>query len=294
MTPTRHSIIGIDLGGTKIAIARFDEKTMERLDMKIIETPKTSYEEVEVAVLDVIDSMKTADTIGIGIGVPGLVDRASGVIKTMPNIPGSENRDLATIIKKETGLSVVIANDAGCFALAEAIFGAGKDHRVVIGITMGTGVGGGIVIDQKLFTGAHGFAGEIGHMLLKPGEPPYPTKDLRGDVEQFLSGTAMGRRCNSAKKPQDYLEGEVCEWMRPEIFREVAWMITSLTHVIDPDIIVFGGSAGRALKPHVEEIKKELKQWMLPGSSIPELAIGYLDDAAVRGAAMLMDTKCQN
>jgi glucokinase len=294
MTPTRHSIIGIDLGGTKIALARFDAETMEKLDQRIIETPKTSYEQVESVLLDAIETMKTDDTKAIGIGVPGLVDHTSGIIKTMPNIPGSENRDLASVIKKETGLPVSIANDASCFALAEALFGAGKDHRVVIGITMGTGVGGGIVIDQKLFTGAHGFAGEIGHMLLRPGEPPYPTKDLRGDVEQFLSGTAMGKRCDAAKKPEDYLEGEVCEWMRPEIFREVAWMITSLTHVIDPDIIVFGGSAGRALQPHLESIKKELKQWMLPSSSIPELVIGSLDDAAVRGAVRLLYAKREN
>lgn len=282
-----HSIIGIDLGGTKIALARFDAKTMEREDMKIIATPKTSYEEVETAVLDAIDSMKKENTVGIGIGVPGLVDRASGVIKIMPNIPGSENRDLASVIKQETELPVALANDAGCFTLAEAIDGAGKGHKIVIGITMGTGVGGGIVIDQKLFTGSHGFAAEIGHMLLQPGEPPYPTKNLRGEVEQFLSGTAMGKRCDAARKPEDYLEGEVCEWMRPEIFREVAWMVTNLTHLLDPSVIIFGGSAGRALKPHLASIKKELKGWMLPDAPIPELVIGTLDDAATRGAAIL-------
>lgn len=283
-----HSIIGIDLGGTKIALARFDAKTMEREDMKIIATPKTSYEEVETAVLDAIDSMKKENTVGIGIGVPGLVDRASGVIKIMPNIPGSENRDLASVIKQETELPVALANDAGCFTLAEAIDGAGKGHKIVIGITMGTGVGGGIVIDQKLFTGSHGFAAEIGHMLLQPGEPPYPTKNLRGEVEQFLSGTAMGKRCDAARKPEDYLEGEVCEWMRPEIFREVAWMVTNLTHLLDPSVIIFGGSAGRALKPHLASIKKELKGWMLPDAPIPELVIGTLDDAATRGAARIV------
>ncbi len=283
-----HSIIGIDLGGTKIALARFDAKTMEREDMKIIATPKTSYEEVETAVLDAIDSMKKENTVGIGIGVPGLVDRASGVIKIMPNIPGSENRDLASVIKQETELPVALANDAGCFTLAEAIDGAGKGHKIVIGITMGTGVGGGIVIDQKLFTGSHGFAAEIGHMLLQPGEPPYPTKNLRGEVEQFLSGTAMGKRCDAARKPEDYLEGEVCEWMRPEIFREVAWMVTNLTHLLDPSVIIFGGSAGRALKHHLASIKKELKGWMLPDAPMPELVIGTLDDAATRGAARIV------
>jgi predicted NBD/HSP70 family sugar kinase len=285
---THSTIIGIDLGGTKIAIARFDAHTMERQGMKVIETPKTSYEEVEATVLDQIDVMRRDDTMAIGIGVPGLVRSDDHRIVRMPNIPGAENRDLASVVQKETGLAVDIANDAGCFTLAEALFGVGKNHRVVVGIAMGTGVGGGIVMGGMLFRGEHGFAGEVGHMLLKPGEPPYPTKDLRGDVEQFLSGTAMGKRCDSAKRPEDYLDGEVCEWMRPEIFREVAWMVTNLAHAIDPSIVVFGGSAGRALRPHLDAIRKELKTWMLPGAIIPDIAVGTLDDAAVRGAAMLL------
>src|SRR5690606_34007907 len=133
--------------------------------------------------------------------------------------------------------------------------------------------GGGIIIDGKIFRGANGFAGEIGHMLLKPGEPPYPTQDKRGEVEQFLSGTAMGKRCEAASHPGEYLEGEVCEFMRPDVFREVAWLVTNLTHLIDPSVIVFGGSAGHALKPHLSKVETELKKWMLPGTPIPALKI---------------------
>jgi glucokinase len=167
------------------------------------------------------------------------------------------------------------------------MLGAGKDHDIVIGITLGTGVGGGVVIHQKIQRGAHGFAGEIGHMLLRPGQPPYKTENKRGDIEQFLSGTAMGKRCAEAQRPDEYLEGAVCEFMRPEIFREVAWLITNLTHAFDPSIIIFGGSAGRALKPHFGAIKKELQNWLLPTVDAPELAISVLDDAGLRGAALL-------
>ena len=185
-------------------------------------------------------------------------------------------------------LRVKVENDASCFALAEAMMGAGKDRRVVVGITLGTGVGGGIVIDGKVFQGAHGFAGEIGHMLMMPGKPPYETKDQRGDVEQFLSGTAMGHRCTAAKRPEDYLEGEVCSFLQPQIFREVAWIATSLTYLLDPDIIVLGGSAGRALGPHLSKVDEELKQWVLPGTPLPLIAVAELKESGALGAALLV------
>lgn len=282
------TVLGIDLGGTKIAIARYRGKDLILEETQTYPLDTTNgFESAKEQLIELIEKYRKEDTVAIGIGVPGLVDRHSEKILDMPNIPGSENQDLVGILEKETELPVTIANDAGLFALAEAHFGQGKGLPVVVGITMGTGVGGGIVIDGKIFHGDHGFAGEMGHMLLKPGEPPYPTENKRGEVEQFLSGTAMGKRCEAANRPEDYFEGQVCEFMRPEIFQEVAWLITNLTHLLDPSIIIFGGSAGRALKPHFKKVETELKKWMLPGTPIPKLAVTELSDAAMKGAAVL-------
>ena len=183
---------------------------------------------------------------------------------------------------------VEVENDSRCFTLAEAVQGAGKDKRVVVGVTMGTGVGGGIVCEGKIFRGEHGFAGEIGHMLLRPGEPPYPTKDTRGEIEQFFSGTAMGKRCEAANKPEEYLEGQACSFLHPHLFREIAWMVTSLTYAVDPSIIVFGGSAGLALKPHLQDIRAELKNWLLPHTPMPELATATCKNPGTLGAALLL------
>jgi predicted NBD/HSP70 family sugar kinase len=188
---------------------------------------------------------------------------------------------------EQTELPTSIDNDAHCFTLAEARDGAGRGYNVVVGITLGTGVGGGIAVNGTLFHGAHGFAGEVGHMLLQPGHPPYLTDDRRGNAEQFLSGTAMGRRCTAADDPHDYLQGEVCSFMHPQIIRELAWLLTSITHCIDPSIVILGGSTGQALKPHVEEIRGELAQWLLPGMPMPEVVTAALPDAGVRGAALL-------
>jgi len=282
------TVIGIDLGGTKIAATRFDTSTWKAQASERMGTQAGKpFEAVVKNILDVIAKLKAPDTVAIGIGVPGLIKRPEGTILMLPNVPGAEGFPLQERIAKETGLPVNVENDSSCFTLAEALRGAGKGHDVVIGVTMGTGVGGGMVIDGKLFHGSHGFSTEIGHMLLRPGEPPYETRDKRGEIEQFLSGTALGKRCPQAKKPEEYLEGETCKDLHAKVITEVAQMCATLTHCIDPSVIVFGGSAGRALKPHLAKIEKELAKWVFPGTPPPHLAIGTLEDAGALGAAMV-------
>lgn len=281
------TVIGIDLGGTKTALGVYDTSTWEQKeDIRRDTHAERTFTHVYKDLLEEIQSIKQKDTVAVGIGVPGLVSQPEGVIYTMPNIDGGEKFPLKKRLEADTGLRVFVDNDANCFTLAEALLGAGRGSKVCVGITMGTGVGGGIVIDGTIFHGGGGFAGEIGHMLLKPGDPPYETDDKRGDVEQFLSGTAFSKRCLAAKDPRDYLEGEACEFMRPEVFREIAWMCTTLIHVLDPHTIVFGGSAGRALTPHLSAIETELKKWLLPHTPLPKLAVAELKNAATLGAAI--------
>ncbi len=282
------SVIGIDLGGTKTIVARYDAQTFERQTEERIVTNATAG--LELALRDCIQiarKMCTPQTIRVGVGIPGLIHQPDGIVIHTPNISAGNNVKAKSILAKELDLPVFVANDAGCFALAEATLGAGKGKSIVIGITMGTGVGGGIVINGKIFQGSHGFAGELGHMLLVPGKPPYNTDDMRGEVEQFLSGSAMGHRCTAAQKPEDYLEGAVCDWMQPDIFREVAWLCTNLTYAFDPDCIVLGGSAGRALKPHLSKVVDELKKWTLPATPLPHIAIAELESSGALGAALL-------
>lgn len=284
------AIIGCDLGGTKTAVARFDAATLVKQDEQRFPThADRRFKHVLEDVVKEVNSLRTADTRAVGIGVPGLVRQPEGIVLTMPNIPGAKNIPLQEELKKRLQLPVVVDNDANCFTLSEALEGAGRGHRVVVGITMGTGVGGGIVIDGKLFRGETGFAGEIGHMLLLPGQPPIETHDKRGDVEQFLSGTALGKRCTDARRPEEYLqEGAACAFLHPELHKEIAWMCVSLVHIVDPSIIIFGGSVGRALATHMTGIHDELSKWLLPETPHPILAIAELPDAATRGAAMLV------
>lgn len=235
-----------------------------------------------------MEQLRGENTVAVGIGVPGLVQQPEGMILTLPNIPGAEHMNMRAQMAERLKLPVNVDNDANCFTLAEALHGAGKGHDIVVGITMGTGVGGGIVLNGKLYHGSHGYAAEIGHMLLMPGQPPFETDDRRGDTEQFLSGSALKKRCQAAENPSQYFTGETCSFLHPELFREISWLCVNLIHTIDPSIVVLGGSAGHALKPHSKSIKNELLKWLLPGTPLPVIAFGELEEAATLGAALLM------
>ncbi|MDO8468400.1 MAG: ROK family protein [Candidatus Peribacter sp.] len=281
------TVLGIDLGGTKLAIARFASATWKKQGERVLPTAGKTFPVIVEEMLSLIQEFRTDDTTAIGIGIPGLIEKDSGEIRAVPNIPEGNGFPLLATLKNATKLPVFLENDSACFALAEALQGAGKGQNVVVGITMGTGVGGGIVVDGTIFRGQHGCAAEFGHMLLKPGESPTSEGAGRGEIEEYLSGTALLRRCPAAKRPEDLLSGPACTHLHAFFIREVAWACCSLAHCIDPGIIVFGGGAGHALKPHLPAIEKELKRWMLPESPLPKLAIGTLEHAGTLGAALL-------
>ncbi len=292
---TRRHIIAIDIGGTKCIAALYDDDHRTPIRQLTIQTRASEgFSAVLQDVLRLIEELHTDEAAAIGIGVPGFVKQPDGIILRLPNIPGAEGTHLQALLEQKTGLRVSVGNDSQTFALAEALEGAGKGHDVVVGITMGTGVGGGIVIDGKLFEGSSGCAGELGHTLLLPGQPPYATDDRRGETEQFLSGTAMKKRCEAAKKPEDLLAGEACAFLHPSIIKEAAWLCTNLTYVLNPSIIVFGGSTGRALESYLPAIHTEMLQWTLRDTPLPQFAIRKLKDAATRGAALLVMNEIDN
>ncbi len=282
-----RSIIGFDLGGTKCSVGRFDAETLRPDAFDRFPTDaKRGFDAVFDSVIASVRALRTPDTAAVGFGVPGLVRASDGVLVHAPNIPNAVDVPLRAKLQEALGLPVVVENDANCFTLAEAAMGAGRGMPVVVGVTLGTGVGGGIVIDGTIFRGARGFAGEIGHMLLMPGKPPFDTPNKRGEVEQFLSGTAMGSRCPDAKHPTEYLTGDACAFLRPSLFTEIAWLCASITHLLDPSIIVFGGSAGKALTPHLDAIADQLAQWVLPHTPLPELAVAQTEHPDTLGAAL--------
>ena len=189
--------IGVDLGGTNLRISAVDEHGRQ------LETITTGTEvargrdvvigEMCNAILALSGKFQSKGTLlGIGVGVPGLVDLDTGMLRQSPNLPGWHDYPVKAEIERRIHAPVVLENDANAAALGEKWLGAGKDVDSLCMITMGTGVGGGIILDGSIWHGMTGMAGELGHVTVNPEGPPCPCGN-RGCLEQYASATAIKR-----------------------------------------------------------------------------------------------------
>lgn len=265
------TVVGVDLGGTKclgLAVVDGEVAAEHRLP-----TPTSGPGVVDV-VVDVVDALvaRVGAPVAVGVGAPGLVDRG-GVLRAAPNLPGGGELAIGPLVAARVRQRVVVDNDATCAAWGERVAGAamGRDHVVVV--TLGTGIGGGVICDGRLMRGANGFAGEIGHMVVDPDGPPCPCGH-RGCWERYASGNGLGwlaRRAGHdgraaavvalAGGDVDAVRGEHVAQAVAEgdadataILGELAWWVAlglaNLANVFDPELFVIGGglvSLGDAL-----------------------------------------------
>ena len=193
------NVIGIDLGGTAIKLGRFleDGTCLESLN---IPTPQPSSPQAVVATIAeaVTQLNQDSQAIAIGIGTPGPADVSGRIAKVAINLAGWHNVPLADWLEEQTGLPTVIANDANCAGLGEAWLGAGRKYQNLILLTLGTGVGGAIILNGKLFTGHQGAAGELGLITLNP-EGYSCNSGNQGSLEQYASVGAIRR--DTGKEP---------------------------------------------------------------------------------------------
>ena len=247
--------LGIDLGGTKIEGIVLDIDGIERCRERI-PTPQGDYEATLDAVAGLVASLESEvdQACSVGIAMPGSVSRATGLMKNSNSVclNGQPlHRDLETKI----GRPLHFANDADCFALSEATDGAGRDAAVVFGVIVGTGAGGGVVIDRCLLAGPNGIAGEWGHNPL-----PWPqTEELPGPacycgqhgcIETWLSGPGLARdhqQVNGGSMDARTIiqlaelgDAKACASMKRYADR-MARALASVINVLDPDVIVLGG-----------------------------------------------------
>ncbi|MGE5541965.1 MAG: ROK family protein, partial [Bacillota bacterium] len=238
---------------------------------------------------------------GVGIGVPGLVRQPSGVVAIAPNL-GWKEVDAAFEFRKALGsltAGVAIDNDANLAALGEWAAGAGAGKRVVVCITLGTGIGGGIVVDGMIYHGALGFAGEIGHIKVSGDGPPC-TCGGRGCLETLASGTAIAR-AGSKALGRGVTAREVFDAARDgderasavvaEAARFLGLGISTVAGIVNPDVVVLGGAVALAgdilLCPVVEEMRR-----LTVAPAVPQLVTAALgpDAAIVGGAALFLSS----
>ena len=183
--------LGVDIGGTKIAAGVVDEEG-SILAQERVATGGRAAATVEQALCDLVARMREEYAIeAVGIGTAGFVDEDRSRVRFAPNL-GWQDEPLRTAVEPVVGIPVVVENDANAAAWGEARFGAGRDAQQVIMITVGTGIGGGIVLDGRLYRGRWGAAGEFGHMCVEPGGRPCGCGN-RGCWEQYASGNALVR-----------------------------------------------------------------------------------------------------
>ena len=293
--------IGIDLGGTKIAAVLLDA-TGRAVARRRIPTPRGDYEGTLDAIAGLVSELEAeaGTTASVGLGTPGAISPATGLFKNASAVflngrPGKDD------LEARMGREVRVANDANCFALSEAVDGAGRGHGVVFGVILGTGAGGGIVVDGRVLVGPNAVAGEWGHNPLPWQQPDeYPGPECycgrRGCIERWVSGT--GLRQDHARRAGEELEGaEIARRAAagdPEaedtMQRYEGRLARGLAHVInllDPDVIVLGGGVSNVarLYDHVPVLWQ--RYVYSDRCDTPLLPPVHGDDGGVRGAAWL-------
>lgn len=308
--------IGVDIGGTNLVAGLVDEKCriIDKTD-----TPTLGKRSTEEIVEDIISLCKTlmqkhqltdADIESIGLGVPGWCDTDAGVIWECDNV-NFKNTPIAEMIQKQIRVSVRLANDADCAALGEAYGGATKDAAHSLMVTIGTGVGGGIIIDKKIYNGFNHGGGEVGHMSIDINGLPCVCGRL-GCWEAYASATALIAQTRQAAKenPDSVLyksvDGDlekingktvfdalkagcpVAEQVVDNFVRYFAAGLLNLIAIFQPEIIAIGGGVSKAGDVLLDRVRAIVDKESYGSMPRPKICVAELgNDAGVLGAAML-------
>jgi fructokinase len=290
---------GVDLGGTKTEIAALDASGHEVLRRRIVTVRDYAGTVAAIAGLVRDAEKELAQTGSVGLAVPGNVSRRTGLIKNANSVwlngkPFS--RDLETALNRP----VRLANDANCFALSEATDGAAVGHAVVFGVILGTGTGGGVVVNGQVLEGAHGIGGEWGHNPL-PGMTPEEWLEAppcycgqRGCIEQWLSGPAFAEKFKKSQGHLDWTAEKIAASETQDAQAAITrWMeqlgraLASVVNILDPDVIVLGGGLS-----NIESLYRNLPPLVERHAFTPEgppriVKNVHGDSSGVRGAAWL-------
>lgn len=310
--------IGVDVGGTNVKVALVDKAGSIVFTDTVPTRAEMGYEytisNMIKAISDVMKEAKvTKDAVeGIGFGFPGQIDCDNGIVRLAPNIPGWVNIPIADIVSKEFGVPVKVDNDVRCAALAELNYGAGKGAQNLICITVGTGIGSGLIVNGKLVRGASNAAGELGHIKLQMENGPLCGCGDHGCLEAFASGpaiVAMAEEYIKGGKSTKYRELAkneitpyyVCEAAKQgdvvakKIFEIIGTYIgiglSSVVNLLNPEKIVIGGGVADAGDLLFNPIKEALVKRAMPiqGAAVQVVHAELGNTAGVIGASLLLE-----
>ena len=312
--------IGVDIGGTnvKIALVDFDGKIVysntvpTRAEMGYEAGVNNIKQAIKELMQETGEGPKTIEAIGFGL--PGQIDYKEGIVKNLPNIPGWVNIPLAKMIEEEFSIPTRLDNDVRCAALGELNFGAGKGCENLICITVGTGIGSGIVLNGKLVRGASNAAGEIGHIKMEMSGGPLCGCGDYGCFEAYASGPAivtMAREYISGGKSAKYKEmandGIITPYIVAQaalqgdavsiqIFKQMGKIIgtglASVINLLNPEKIIIGGGVADAGDILLEPIRKTIIDRAMPiqASAVEVVPAQLANTAGVIGASLLINS----
>lgn len=305
---------GVDLGGTTVKLGLFqtDGTLLEKWE---IPTRSGNHGEnllpdIALALLGKLadKGLSVADVSGVGMGVPGAVLRDS-YVKPCVNLDQWGGFDVSEKLSSLCRLPVKIVNDANAAALGEMSQGGGRGFRNVVFVTLGTGVGGGVIVDGKLLSGTHGAGGEIGHIKVKNHEEVPCGCGKHGCLEQYASATGLVKSAvqfiknqNTATKIRSFdnlsckdifdcaMEGDaVALQLVDEMTRMLGKALAAVSCVCDPEVIVIGGGVARAGNILLEGIQKHFKYYAFPAAEETDFVLAELgNDAGIYGAAQMI------
>jgi len=294
--------IGIDIGGSniKFVLLRIENgKKIKILQKKRIPTPEKKSEIIEVLKREIknfISEKKNPKIEGIGIAIASPLNKKGDLILDPPNLPCLKNCRLAEILKKDfKNIPIVSENDVNCFTLAEALIGAGQKAKTIFGITLGSGIGGGIVVNGKIYRGAFGGAGEVGHTIIKFDGPKCKCGNF-GCLEEYCSIRFFKRK----KTIPRFLEKKIRKGDKNalKIFKEygknLGIGLSNVINLLDPEMIIIGGGISKAYKFFLTETKKEIQKRVVSPLSKKnvKIKISKLKDfTGAVGAALLVNFK---
>lgn len=310
--PVPGYAIGVDVGGTKILgiAAAHDGAILRRIQAPTPREPDLVADAIAAVVVDLVD--QAGVPAAVGVGVPGLVDRR-GVLHYGPNVPGVVGMDISGHITGRFGWPTIAENDASCAAVAEHRLGAARGHEHAVIVTQGTGIGGGLIVNNGLLRGANGFAGEPGHMLIDRFGPRCACgtqgcweavasgAGLANIARQFVEKGRAGRIVELAGGDPGHIRGEhvaaalgEADVDAVEVIDSFAWWVAqglaSLITLLDPSIVVLGGGLTAISDSFIPDVQRRVVDSVMGGPyrpPVPIVAAHLGAEAGAVGAALL-------
>lgn len=310
----KRAYIGIDIGGTNLRLALVDEqgailhKTRCKTDIHHGRQAFFSLLGKGVESLLLMGRDNGIETAGIGAGVPGLISN-DGLVHVSVNLHPLDGVNLRDELQALTGLPAVVSNDVNAFAFAERLYGAGRDYRSFLMVTLGTGVGGGLILDGKVWTGADGVAGEFGHMTVEPDGRPCPCGN-RGCLEQYASASALAAAAEEMICRQEDVFGAghgssavstkmlaaaakdgnpAALALFTEAGRYLGIAAASVANLLNLEAVIIGGGVAASFDLMGESMKREVlaRAFPIPGKRLRIQRAALGDDGGMLGSAAL-------